>query len=120
MINDIVEIKAAELATKHPVGSPEYVAGLAKAEADARSLFESLNQNHLDGKETVIYSHSRGTYKGPQLNRLDGYEQMTAGRSAQGPGRTTGFWDPDAVPLAQQPKPSQPAGLRPRPREDEQ
>ncbi len=73
MVGDIVRAKLSKLPPH------QRAAAYDKIYADAEKLAAKLNQNHLDGKEQVIWTTERGTYKGPQLSKLDGWQQMTRG-----------------------------------------
>ncbi len=73
MVADIVRAKLSKLPYH------ERAAAFDEVYESAEKLAGKLNQNHLDGKEQVIWTTERGTFKGPQLGKLDGWQQMTRG-----------------------------------------
>jgi len=75
IVSDIVRSRTAGLTR----GTPEYARAFDKGVADAEKLGAKLNANHVADKEQVIWTHARGHYRGPTVNRLQGWQAMTRG-----------------------------------------
>ncbi|MEO1058439.1 MAG: hypothetical protein AAFY28_16145, partial [Actinomycetota bacterium] len=75
LVGDIVR-KATEGLDPRSV---EYKQAYEEAYTSATRLADKLNQNHLKGKEQVYWTHARGTYKGPQANKVGDWYEMTSG-----------------------------------------
>ncbi len=75
VVNDIVAHETAGLTP----GTREYNEAFDTAMDKATKLGDKLDQNHLDGKEQVFWTHARGHYRGPQVRTLGDWQAMTAG-----------------------------------------
>lgn len=74
VVNDIVSHETAGLVP----GTREYNEAFDRALDKATALADKLDQNHLQGREQVFWTHARGHYRGPQMRRLADWQAMTA------------------------------------------
>jgi hypothetical protein len=81
IVSDLIAIKTAGLEP----GSFEFAQAEARARRAAEDLFDSLNQNHLDGIEQVIWSGRNGHTVGGPLDELGGWQERIDGRHTDAP-----------------------------------
>jgi hypothetical protein len=74
VVSDIVSHETAGLVP----GTREYNEALDRAMDKATALGDKLNQNHLEGREQVFWTHARGHYRGPRMTGLADWQAMTA------------------------------------------